>query len=275
MIPCLTFTHSGGRWRLPWWVKGVRQAGLLPVVVDDVHDPLDASAVVELRRDGVEYRRTTWRRRGNLNGTDVAAGICEELAAAAKRYGSAYALKCDDDTAIIEPGLFTPAATCTAVGLTWAGDPRGGAYGMAYALRRDVAAAVAHCLRLLPLDPAAPEDLTVWGAVRAMGRDQVIEHEFDPIGGPFCALPIGADPREAVRRFGVVTVGNRPPEGWRDKPVQTAARLRQVVCTARAEALRAGCLISHIPAEVSQMVCGFTRLRMPLGAGAPKDRSSL
>jgi hypothetical protein len=239
--PACTFTHSGGALRIRWWVQGVRQAGFVPVVFDDMHDPLPGWARGWLEAERVEYRYTQWDRRGNLNGTDVAWRICQILHRTALRHGVSHALKVDDDTVILDPELFTESGGAAAVGLTWAGDPRGGAYGMAYALRADVAEVVAQALHRVPLDPRAPEDLTVWAAVRAIaGAAEMVAHEFDPEIGPFSALPATADVRDAIERFGVLTVGNPPPGGWRNREQETAARLRQVVCTSAAMGVQRG-----------------------------------
>lgn len=227
--------------RIRWWVEGIRLAGFIPVVLDDGRDPLPGTARGWLESAGVEYRQTVFHRRGNLNGTDVAAEICAELAAAAARHGTDHALKVDDDTVILDPELFSGQILAGAVGLTWAGDRRGGAYGMAYSLRIDVAEAIAEHLRGLPVDRGAPEDLTVWAAARAIvGEDQLVRHEFAPDAGPFSALPIGAEVKDAVERFGVLTVGNEPPGGWGNRQMETASRLWEVVRAAGAMALQRG-----------------------------------
>ncbi len=240
-LPAVTFTHSRGAERIRWWVEGVRLAGLVPIVCDDRNDPLPGTALGWLEANGVEIRSTAWQRRGNLNGTDVAGLICLELADACLRHGSTHALKVDDDTIVLDAELFTLTETAAAVGLTWAGDPRGGAYGMAYALRGDVAVDVARHLSLLPLDPTAPEDLTIWAAAVALaGGAGIVRHEFEADGGPFVALPLGADAREAVECFGVITVGNAPIGGWRNRERQTATRLKQL-CNARSAAMQRAC----------------------------------
>jgi hypothetical protein len=243
-LPAVTFTHSGGAARIRWWVEGVRLAGLIPVVAQDRADPLPGTVLGWLHAAEVPVVGTTFPRRGNLNGTDCAIGICETLAAVARLHRSRHVLKLDDDTVVVDPELFTGVEDAAAVGLTWAGDPRcrgGSTYGMAYALRVDVALAVAACLRRLPFDAAAPEDMTIWSAGKALaGPAGVIEYEFDIEAGPFAALPWGSCVRDAVERYGVITVGNPPPGGWKDRPIQTAEPLRQVVCTARAKGLRAG-----------------------------------
>lgn len=233
--PACIFCYRGEALTIRWTVEGARDAGFVPVVLDDAADPLPGTAMGWLVAEGVEYRRTAFPRRGNLNGTDTAAAIAGELAAAADRHDSDFALKLDPDTAVMDADLFTQARTAAGVGLVWRGDRRGGAYGLAYALRIDVAAEVGRYLACLPLDAAAPEDLTVWAAARALcGPEELLEHEFCPDGGPWAALPWDARPREWVGAFGVLTVGNEPPEGWKGRrDLLTSSRLRQVVLAGR------------------------------------------
>ncbi len=228
MIPAVTFTHSGGSQRLEWWVRGVRLAGMIPVVCDDANDPILAPARGWLAAEGVEYRQTTWPRRGNLNGTDTAARICMELAMASTRHGSRMAFKVDDDTVIIRPGRIVPEDGIEAVGLVCPGDGRGGAYGMCYGLRWDLATACAGDLVAGSLNVQAPEDLAVWGAVKRLATE-VAELPYCAERGPFAALAWGSCPVDACRRYDVVTVGNPPAAGWIDRPRQTAALMRSIV----------------------------------------------
>jgi hypothetical protein len=240
--PAVTFTYSGGAQRLPWWVRGIRQAGFCPVVCHDGNDPLPGHVLGWLEAEGVEVVKSTWPRRGNLNGTDTAARICGELAAVAARHDAPYVLKVDDDTYIADPEVFTCVQQAAAVGLLWPGDPRGGAYGMAYALRSDTAAEIAEHFDRLPVDVAAPEDLAIWAAAKALaGPAGVMAWEFDIEEGPFAAIPLGSCPKDAVDRYGVITVGNEPRGGWTDKPSQTAEALKRVVCAGRAMARKRGC----------------------------------
>jgi len=225
--PAVSFTHRGGALRLRWWVEGVRRAGFIPVVCDDAADPLPGWARGWLHAQGVEYRVTDFPRRGNLNGTDCAAAIAAELAAACERHEASHALKVDDDTVIVRPELFTAHAAAGAIGLTWEEGPRAGAYGMAYGLEKEAARAASRILTGGPFDPHAPEDLAVWSTVKKIAP--VVEHRFRPDEGPFTALPAGACVTDAVRRFGVITVGNPPPGGWRDRDRETAGRMREMV----------------------------------------------
>jgi hypothetical protein len=235
MIPACIFTYSGAALRLPWAVRGALLAGLVPVVCQDIADPLPPHVLGWLAGEGVEVRTTAFPRRGNLNGTDCAAGICRELARACNRHGSTHAIKLDDDTLIVRRQVFTQHLPSGAVGLTWtAGRP--GAYGLAYCLSRETAEAAAKHLEASELTTDAPEDLTVWHAAKQFGT--WAEVPFQLTGGGWSAFPLGADPDEAVQRFDVLTVGNRPEGGWKDRPRQMAAMMK-ILVTAAADLQRA------------------------------------
>lgn len=225
MIPACIFTYAGGALVLPWTVRLAIRAGFVPVVCQDAAAPLPPHVLGRLRHDGVEVVNTTFPRRGNLNGTDCAAGICRTLAEAAERHGSRHALKLDDDTAVIDPRVFTRHRHARAVGLTWpAGRP--GAYGMAYLLRADVARAVAASLVRGAFRPDAPEDITIWETAKRLGP--VVERRFRARKGPFSALPLHASAEEAARRFDVLNVGTPPATGWGNRPAQIEQGLRRV-----------------------------------------------
>jgi len=229
-IPACIFTYGGASLHLPWAVRGALQAGLLPVVCQDAAAPLPGHVLGDLEAKGIEVRTTSFPRRGNLNGTDCAAGICHELAGACERHGSPIAIKLDDDTVIVDPALFT-AFPEAAVGLSWPQEGRHAAFGMAYSVPGPAAAQAARILSARTIDPKAPEDLTVWAALEGLCERQLVP--FDPRGGPFTALPIHGDAYEAVARFDVITVGNPPRAGWRNKPRQLATEMRRVVTAAR------------------------------------------
>lgn len=229
-IPACIFTYSGASLHLPWAVLGALQAGLIPVVCQDAADPLPGHVLGDLAAKGIEVRSTRFPRRGNLNGTDCAAGILHELAAACRRYGSRHAWKLDDDTVAVRPEVLS-APWDMAVGLSWPQAGREAAFGMAYAVPGYAAAHAAARLSTLPVDPKAPEDLTVWAALE--GMCERLLKPFDPTGGPFTALPIHADAHEAVVRFDIITVGNPPPAGWRNRERQLATEMRRVVTAAK------------------------------------------
>lgn len=229
-IPACIFTYSGAALRLPWAVRGALHARLIPIVCQDGAEPLPPQVLGWLESEGIEIRSTAFPRRGNLNGTDCAAGICLELAEACIRHQASHALKLDDDTVIVRTNRFRVPGD-TAVGLSWPDRGAEAGSGMAYALPGYAAAHAAKELQELPLDPKAPEDLTVWAALHGLCSRQL--HPFDPLGGPFTALPLGGDARQAVERWDVVTVGNPPEGGWQDRGRQTAEELRRVVEAAR------------------------------------------
>jgi hypothetical protein len=228
-IPACIFTYAGAALRLPWAVRGALQAGLIPIVCQDGAAPLPRHVLGWLEIKGIEIRTTAFPRRGNLNGTDCAAGICHELAGACERHGSTHAIKLDDDTVIVRAERFRTRPE-TAVGLSWPQEGRDAAFGMAYAVPGYAAAQAAEKLEAGPLDSNVPEDLTVWGALEGICPRWL--HPFDPAGGPFTALPLGGDADEAVRRFDVVTVGNPPAGGWEQRDRQIAGEMRRMVAAA-------------------------------------------
>lgn len=225
-IPACIFTWSGAALRLPWAVRGALQAGLRPVVCQDGAAPLPPHVLGWLASERVEVRTTTFPRRGNLNGTDCAAGILGELATACIRHGSTHAIKLDDDTVIVRPGRLK-ADPLTAAGLSWPQKGRDAAFGMAYAVPGLAAASAAAFLESAALDAKAPEDLTVWAALEGLCHRTL--HPFSMGSGPFTALPLGGNAVEAVERFDVVTVGNPPPGGWRNRDRQMAMEMRRLV----------------------------------------------
>lgn len=222
ILPACIFTYAGGALVLPHTVRLARRAGLIPVVCEDEASPLPPYVRGWLAHEGVELIRTSFPRRGNLNGTDCAAGICRTLAETARRYGATHALKLDDDTAVVDARIFTRHRHARAVGLTWPGG-RPGAFGMAYLLRVDVAEQAALKLEAMPLRMHAPEDITIWELVKRMGR--VVERRFRPQHGPFSAVPRGADLEDGARRFDVLNFGTPPRQGWRNRQAEIAAEM--------------------------------------------------
>lgn len=228
-LPAVIFTYSGDAEAVPWAVLGAIQAGLVPVVAEDSAAPLPTLTRGWLARRGVRLWETHFPRRGNLNGTDCAAGICRILARAAGLYDG-HALKLDTDTVVIRPGLFMTDPGAAMVALT-CHDDRPGAYGMAYRLQGDTAAKIASVLESMELDETAPEDVIIYRQARLCGR--VAEREFSADAGPFSAVPADADLSDFATRFDVVTVGNPPRGGWLDRPRQVAVQMRCMVAASR------------------------------------------
>jgi hypothetical protein len=225
MIAVCIFTFSRDAMPLRECIRSVLLADCIPVICDDAGNPLPGWMRGWLDHHGIDYRQTEWPRRGNLHGTDVAAGICDEMADAAERHGTGNAMKLDSDTILIEPAWFA-GNTCFTSILQLQRD----AYGCSYALETSAARKVAKHLRQThpQPNPKAPEDLTIWRTMAQLGIPHFV-HEFDPDEGPFCAAPVGADPSDNCRRFGAITFGNEPEGGWTDRPLQTASEMRRFV----------------------------------------------
>lgn len=227
-LPVCIFTHSGAALRLPWAVRGALVAGLIPVVCQDQAAPLPPHVLGWLQGEGVTIRTTSFPRRGNLNGSDCAAGICREIEWACRRFGSSHGMKMDDDTAPIDPSIFTGNLQFAAVGLTCPVNGRPGAYGLAYCLSRETASKVAVTLEGMPkVNESVPEDLTIWNLATRLG--ECLELPFKPEGGPWSAILPGYDLPDALNRFAVLTVGNEPKGGWKDADREKARELRKIV----------------------------------------------
>jgi hypothetical protein len=135
-----------------------------------------------------------------------------------------HALKLDTDTVVLRPELFLSDPAAAMVALT--SDERPDGYGMAYRIRADVAAKLAGLLDSQPLDPTAPEDLTICREVAKLWR--VTKRDFTPESGPFSSLPHDGDATDFARRFDVLSVGNPPLGGWRDRVREVAGKLREI-----------------------------------------------
>lgn len=221
MIPVCIFTYSGDTLPLRECVRSVLAASLFPVICDDANSPLERNEIATLEETGAEYITTPFRRRGNLNGTDTAAGIARTLHNAARRYGTASAMKLDSDTIIIDPSrfIFGNVGVCSSI------EARRASFGCVYALAAETARAVARDLEFGHLDEDAPEDLAIWDSVARLGHERTM-HDFDASAGAFSAVPIGSDPCDCGR-FAALTFGNEPPHGWRDRAIQVFREMKR------------------------------------------------
>lgn len=218
MTPVCIFAYSGDAMFLPLAVRGAMITGCAVRVIDDAANPMPSHVVGWLDHVGVEYQMSIWPRRGNLNGTDCAAGICRALASAARDHGSEHAIKLDADTLMIRPDAFRGNTGCKSTTME-----RREAFGCCYSLDAVTADKCAQSLTALPLDPTAPEDVTIWRHVAASG-DPFRLDEFCPSGGLFSGVPGNASP-DGCERFAALTFGNRPPGGWHCRPLEIFRRM--------------------------------------------------
>ena len=225
MIPVCIFTYAGDALPLKQCVRAINLAGLIPVIIDDAANPLPGWSRGWIDVLGIDYRQSTFNRRGNLRGTDCAAGICEALAQAAEDHEADAAIKLDTDTIIVDPSWLMGGNVC----FTSSNLHRRYAYGCSYSIRRSSALSVAHKLRIDHPEPIphAFEDITIWQTLENIGHKFKV-HDFNANSGPFCAAPVGASPHDC-RRFGAITFGNEPINGWRDRPLETASEMRRFV----------------------------------------------
>lgn len=210
-VPAVTFTYAADAAAVPLWCRIHHRVGLRPVVIEDGAAPLPPWASGWLAARRVPLIRSSFPRRGNLNGTDTAAAIAATIASVCRCLRAPAAIKIDIDTAVIRPATLLCHHPCASlVGLAWpaAGSPH--TFGLAYLLAAPAARAIAAHLSSIPLDPSAPEDRTIWQAAATLGIPR-LALPFDPTSGPFAAVPHFADPSDAARRFSVLTWGNPDP----------------------------------------------------------------
>lgn len=146
-VALVFFTYAGDAELLAEAVKavpGLRARGdTVDVwVVDDAAAPLPVEAVPE----GVEYVRSEFARRGNLNGAECVQGMAEVYAGIFRRGGYRWVVKCDCDTWVnsLEWLRRVDAARHSVVGTIHVRDYVSGA---CYALSRWAVERVAEALR--------------------------------------------------------------------------------------------------------------------------------
>ncbi len=189
------------------------------VFADGLTGGLSETAKVWLRASGVDYSETRWERGGNLNGMAAVDGILMSMASVAKSADDVV-WKLDADTLVGDPSVLLgwfvdPNLTGAGLRCPWAA----GWWGISYALRAGTIPQLALCI--LYIDQAgldliglteAHEDLVISRALAGYewpGRLRTWMTRRT--GGAFCAhnYQTGADPRQALHKWGIVTFGNR------------------------------------------------------------------
>ena len=221
MIPACIFTYSGDALPLRECVRGAKIAGLLPVVIDDSHSPMGRTVWTWIESQGGLYFQSDFNRRGNLNGTECAAGIAKCLYEAMRLTHTAQAFKLDTDTIIQRYDRFQGISS----GIYSTTLHRREAFGCAYTLTRDAARRVRDNLSRMD-DPSAPEDQLIWQSIKRLNIRHKL-HDFCPTGGAFSAVPPSFDPIDCAK-FDVLTFGNRPASGWRDRAMQITLAMRKL-----------------------------------------------
>lgn len=100
------FTFAGDAECLVESVKSVRRAygPRIPVCVyDDAAAPIPSCTLQSIKP--TLYERTTWPRRGNLNGPVCVRGILDALSRAARACGTTWVSKIDSDVILVRPWL--------------------------------------------------------------------------------------------------------------------------------------------------------------------------
>lgn len=211
------FAYAGDALPVLECVRRLVAAGVRTWVFDDAANSLPGWVQGQLYMLGADYYRTTFRRGGNLNGTECCAGMLRAMLAT----GSEVVLKIDADTLLVRPWFFVDGnvGCCSTI------VARRDAFGCCYSIRRETAQAALRIIEGMPAEPYAPEDLTIWAAIRATGHSfEMIDH--DPEGGGLVAVPAGA-PVDRPTRFAALTFGNTPAGGWCDRGLQVSQEMRR------------------------------------------------
>lgn len=217
------FVHRPDAACLRWSVLQARKAfpegTTFHVFADQRPAGFDAQDIANLVAQGVSYKVTRWPRGGNLNGLPAVLGILRCMQSVAKSKDDVV-WKMDADTLVGDASVLLdwfqdPNVTGAGLRCPWAL----GWWGISYALRAAVIAPLQVVIR-----KAGQAGLAQIGLLEAH-EDMVISRTLaqkespgrlrswltSRSGGAFCAhnYQTGADPRRALRKWGVVTFGNR------------------------------------------------------------------
>ncbi len=238
------FVHGPDAGCLRWSVVQAQRAfpegTTFHVFADGRTGGLDSDAIEGLVAAGVEYGETDWDRGGNLNGLAAVRGILREMCLCAKS-GEDVVWKLDADTLVGDPGVL----------LDWFEDPNmvgaglrcpwaPGWWGISYALRAAVIAPLSNIigsageagLAAIGLSQAH-EDLVISRMlVRYELSNRLRTRLTSRYGGAFMSYNHqGAQgPEDALRRFGIVTFGNR----WQIEGSESAKRAAVAAAMERA-----------------------------------------
>ena len=216
-LTAAVFAYGGDALPVIECVRHLVRSGVRAWVFDDSAHRLPGWVQGDLWRMGAAYDVTRFDRRGNLNGTACAIGILESMLST----GADVVAKIDADTLIVRPDLFAAGT----VGCCSTMIARRDAFGACYSIRRETMMTALAILRGMPDDPTAPEDLTIWSAIRATGHAfEMLDHH--PDGGGLAAVPIGS-PVDRPERFAALTFGNPPTRGWADRQLQVSLEMRR------------------------------------------------
>ena len=185
MISATIFSYPPDYLSTAYAARALRRCGVRVVVAIDRADP-------ELVLDGCEVIRTSFPRRGNLNGKACVEGILATLEANA-RPEDQWALKVDADALPLRMGWLEGRSE-EMVGMCHPGKHLH--YGFCYAIRRDALPALRERARGLEDDPWCPEDCTIGGLAKSWHRYENLTE-----GCPMAAYPWKSD---------------KPPAWWRD-----------------------------------------------------------
>lgn len=189
MIKVHYFTYSGHAellsWTLEAGLKLIEHSGLKYgvdisfVIIDDGNRPCDEVTLEKWKNWGCEYRTSSFRRNGNLNGQECITGILSEFKKSIKRKKDVI-VKMDSDTLLLNTDWLEN-FIADKEALVTASDDRGCFYGMCYAMKPDMVDALAEMFQRCPVSERAQEDIYMGHRARLLAKFLSGDKGFMPL----------------------------------------------------------------------------------------------
>lgn len=229
------FTYSGDSYIIKETVMCAIQA--LPEAHVVVIDEEDKSSSPEIRQEiedlGVEWRVSSWPRRGNLRGKECVLGILSEMYSSAEGDNDLL-IKLDADSCLMNGDEFRDFYDDTSKIMCAAGAVDERIHGFCYCIRAHAVKRALECLTVLEIPEHAPEDILIGMTIYHLfpGPECLVIHSPVDVDSTWKAFNWWdyPDPRK-YKNLTVVTTGNPPPIPITKKQRPIMMRyLRKVAC---------------------------------------------
>lgn len=140
-------------------------------VIDDAYDHMSPVVCDELRSLGVDYRRSTFSRGGNLRGQACLMGILSEYERTCQGRADDVVVKLDPDTIVRRVGwLSEMLPRDNGVDMVYC-DDRGAMYGMAYAFHASLLPDLIDYFATMPIPDKGQEDIYLGHRLRRLAHN--------------------------------------------------------------------------------------------------------
>lgn len=138
-------------------------------VIDDAYDHMPPVIYDELREVGVDYRRSTFSRGGNLRGQACLMGILSEYERTCQGHADDVIVKLDPDTIVRRVGWLADLLQDDGADMVFC-DDRGAMYGMAYAFRASLLPSLIEYFACMPIPEKGQEDIYLGHRLRRVAN---------------------------------------------------------------------------------------------------------